>query len=83
MPQDPAGPSAVARSRPLLTVVRGTPTVAELAAVTVVMGTLARRGRHPAVTERPRRSPWAARERMLRPQLHPGAGAWRASALPR
>jgi hypothetical protein len=83
MPHGPAGSPAVAGSRPLLTVVRGTPTAAELAAVTVVMGTLARRASQRPASGRPRRSLWAAREQMLRPQLRPGAGAWRASALPR
>jgi hypothetical protein len=61
-------------------VVRGEPTAAELAAVVVVLAGRAS-GQGPP-TPAPR-SEWAAKSRQLRPQLHPGPGAWRASALPR
>jgi hypothetical protein len=66
---------------PRLTVVRGEPTAAELAAVVVV---LSARGRQagPAPAARPR-SQWTAKSRQMRPDLTPGPGAWRASALPR
>jgi hypothetical protein len=75
----PEVPPADPPSRPLLSVVRGDPTPAELAAVVVVLA--ARAGDPPAVS-RPR-SQWAARERLMRPPLAAGPGAWRASALPR
>jgi hypothetical protein len=74
-------PESAGQARPLLTVVHGEPTVAEVAALTVVIDALARRGsQHPAA--KPTRSQWAARDRMLRPPLAAGPGAWRASALP-
>jgi hypothetical protein len=66
-------------ARPLLSVVRGEPTPAELAAVVVV---LAGRARGTQIAPAPPRSEWAAKSRRLRPQLHQGPGAWRASALP-
>ncbi|HEY2508378.1 MAG TPA: acyl-CoA carboxylase subunit epsilon [Streptosporangiaceae bacterium] len=66
---------------PLLTVVRGEPTPAELAAVTVVIGTRAAQAGQPEPSCP--RSVWASPASKLRPQLHPGPGAWRASALPR
>jgi len=63
-------------SPPLLSVVKGTPTDDELAALTVVVAALSQR--------RPRRRPapvggWADRAHLLRPPLRPGAGAWSAS----
>ena len=65
--------------RALFRVVRGTPTDAELAALTVVLAAAARasgaRNRDPLGVERP-----AAR--MRRP-LHAGPGAWHTSAWPR
>jgi Acyl-CoA carboxylase epsilon subunit len=69
-------------ARPLLSIVRGDPTPAELAAVLVV---LAARARSAASTAgaRQSRSQWSAPTRMMRPQLARGAGAWRASGLPR
>jgi hypothetical protein len=71
--QEPAAP------RPLLTVVRGEPTEAELAAVLVVLA-----GRHgPAASPGRKPGTWAARERLLRPAVAAGPGAWRAAGLPR
>jgi hypothetical protein len=70
----PAGP------RPALTIVRGEPTAAELAALIVV---LAGRPRPAGLQARRRASEWAARRRLMRPELAAGPGAWRASALPR
>ena len=66
--------------RPLLRVVRGTPTREELAAVVAV---LAARSADPvpappAPTGRPL---WAVP--VLRTPLAPGPGAWRASGMPR
>jgi hypothetical protein len=69
-----------ARARLLLSVVRGQPTIDELAAVTVVLGTLTRRGHVPVTQPQPQ---WSARERLLRQPVTVGPGAWRASSLPR
>lgn len=77
------GETSVAAAPPLLTVVRGEPTAAELAALAVVVDALVRRGRQRAEPERPAGSRWAAKDHSLRPQLRPGPGAWRASVLPR
>jgi hypothetical protein len=66
-------------TEPLLRVVRGEPDPAELAAVVAVVAT--RSDRAPS-TPRPL-SVWAARSRLVRPQLRPSPGAWRASSWPR
>jgi hypothetical protein len=63
-------------ARPLLRVVKGEPTPAELAALTVVVAALSQR--------RPRRRPtpvgaWASRADAVRPALLPGPGGWRAA----
>jgi Acyl-CoA carboxylase epsilon subunit len=69
------------RERPVLRVVRGDPTDEELAALTVAVAALAR---GPSATPAPApRSRWADRASLLRKVLHPGPGAWRASASPR
>ena len=69
--------------RPLLSVVRGEPTPAELAALTVVIAGRPRRmdGGADAGTGQTR-SQWSAPVRMMRPQLRSGPGAWRGSGLP-
>jgi hypothetical protein len=66
--------------RPLLRVVRGTPTREELAAVVAVLaaGSAAPAAAPPAPAGRPL---WAVP--VLRAPLAPGPGAWRASGLPR
>ena len=66
--------------RPLLRIVRGTPSDEELAALTAVVTAAAR-----ATTSTPprRRSAWGDPAARLRTRLDPGPGAWRASALPR
>ena len=64
---------------PLLRVVKGTPTDEELAALVVVLTAKAAAGGGPAA---PARSAWASYWTHRTP-LAPGAGAWRASALPR
>jgi hypothetical protein len=61
---------------PLLRVVKGEPTPAELAALTVVVASLSQR--------RSRRRPtpvgaWASRGDAVRPLLQPGPGGWRAA----
>ena len=67
-------------SRPLLRVVRGNPSDAELAALTAVVAA-ASSARTPAAPEH-RRSWWGDHASALRQPLHPGDGAWRASGLP-
>jgi hypothetical protein len=96
-----AGPPPVALSGPppalvsgpppvFLSVVRGNPTGAELAAVVTV---LAARARAAAAAEtaaadvptppRASRSRWSDRSQLMRASLSPGPDAWRRSALPR
>ncbi|MGM1060304.1 acyl-CoA carboxylase subunit epsilon [Saccharothrix sp. Mg75] len=65
---------------PHLRVVRGNPDDVELAVVTAVVAGLAASGG--AVEDRPRRSAWADRSRLVRTALPHGPGAWRASGLP-
>jgi hypothetical protein len=65
--------------RPLLRIVRGNPSDAELAALTVVVATMSA----PAAEPEPPRSLWADHAHRLRTPLRPGLGAWRASGLPR
>lgn len=81
--EPPAVEPADAGSRRLLTIVRGEPTAAELAALTVVVDALVRRRSQQPAPDRLAGSRWAAKDQMMRPQLRPGPGAWRASALPR
>jgi hypothetical protein len=65
--------------KPMLRVVSGSPTPAELAVVVAVLST---RGRA-AADEQPAFSLWARKSRNVRPVLRPGFGAWRASTMPR
>jgi hypothetical protein len=66
---------------PLLRVVRGEPTAAELAALVAVLTARAAAG---AAARRPRpRSAWADPADRVRAPLAAGPGAWRRSALPR
>jgi Acyl-CoA carboxylase epsilon subunit len=76
-----------AEREPLLAIVAGQPTAEETAAVTAVLAALASPAAGPAASGGApagdgRRSAWADRERMLRPPVRPGPGAWRAWALP-
>ena len=80
MTGDAVSGDPVSEERPLLRVVRGTPSDEELAALTAVLAATASHG--PADTP-PRGSAWAAPAARLRTSLRPGHGAWRASALPR
>jgi hypothetical protein len=66
--------------RPLLRVVRGTPSDEELAALTAV---LAAASPHGTADPPPQGSTWAAPAVRLRTPLHPGPGAWKAAVLPR
>ena len=65
----------------MLRVIRGEPTADELAAVVVVLTARAAESDGQPAPRRPQ-SEWAAKSRQMRPQLTPGPGAWRASALP-
>jgi Acyl-CoA carboxylase epsilon subunit len=72
------------KTSPVLTVVHGKPTPAELAAVVAVL--LAARGAGRAggqATGAARRSLWAEHASVRHQLPRPGPGAWRASALPR
>jgi hypothetical protein len=65
-------------------VVRGEPSDAEVAALTVVLAAVAARGGGPGGTRAtPVRDLWSDPAARLRTPLHPGPGAWRASAWPR
>jgi len=77
------GSAGAAENQPLLSVVRGEPTAAELAALSVVVDALVRCGSQSSKPEQTDGSRWAAKEQLMRPQLRPGPGAWRSSALPR
>ncbi|HEY2641603.1 MAG TPA: acyl-CoA carboxylase subunit epsilon [Streptosporangiaceae bacterium] len=77
MPED----SAAAGAAPLLSVVRGEPDQAELAAVVVVLTERAGRAQSGGSTQRRPRL-WSSPAASMRPRLAPGPGAWRASALP-
>lgn len=65
--------------RALFRVVRGTPTDAELAALTVVLASTSA----PAAPRPPSHSAWNDPAARLRRPLTAGPGAWRASAWPR
>lgn len=77
-----AGEADTEQPRPLLRVVRGNPDDAELAALTAVVAGLASSAQ-PEPPAPPAPSRWADRAALVRAPLHPGPGAWRASALPR
>ena len=72
------------KTSPVLTVVHGTPTPAELAAVVAVLlaARVAGRAGGPA-TGAARRSVWAEPAPVRHQLPRPGPSAWRASALPR
>jgi hypothetical protein len=67
-------------NRPLLRVVRGNPSDAELAALTAVVAA-ASTAKAPEKPKR-RTSWWGDHAASLSKPVHPGEGAWRASALP-
>jgi Acyl-CoA carboxylase epsilon subunit len=58
----------------------GEPSDAELAALMTALFALANAGT--AEPPAPRRTAWADPAQALRAPVHPGPGAWRASALP-
>ncbi len=65
-------------ARPLLRVVRGQPTPAEVAALMAVLSLRTAGG----AAEEPSPAPSTWGRPRMRAALSPGAGAWRASALP-
>ncbi len=65
--------------RPFLQVVKGDATPEEIAALVAVIASM----NAPAEAEREPRSAWAHPSRGLRAAHRHGAGAWRASGLPR
>jgi len=79
------GPPADPGMTPFLSVVRGHPTDAELAAVVTVLA--ARAGTAAAAAYEPTparaRSGWSDKSRLMRTSLSPGPDAWRRSAVPR
>ncbi|HXB47384.1 MAG TPA: acyl-CoA carboxylase subunit epsilon [Streptosporangiaceae bacterium] len=77
MPDSQVQPAPV----PEVRVVRGEPTTAELAALIVVLGARSNSSAQAAVSQ-PRRSRWAARDRLIRQPVAAGPGAWRSSAQP-
>jgi hypothetical protein len=62
-------------------VIRGEPTDAELAALTVVLAALSAAG--PVPEAPPVRDRWSDPAARLRTPLHPGPGVWRTSTWPR
>jgi hypothetical protein len=69
-------------SWPRLTVVKGQPDAAEIAAVAAVLTALSRPAR-PADPPRAHRNPWSSPARRMREPLVRSAGGWRDSRLPR
>ncbi|WP_298891083.1 acyl-CoA carboxylase subunit epsilon [uncultured Serinicoccus sp.] len=69
----------------LVRVVRGAPTPAQLAALTVVLSAAAGGSSNDTTPDRPGapRTLWTARARFARPRPSVGPDGWRASALPR
>ena len=80
-----SGPDAVTAGStpdaPFVRVVRGEPTAEELAALVVALAATA--GAEPTAPLPPVRSGWASYADAIRAPLHPGPGAWVASARPR
>ena len=82
----PPGGQADPPARPVLSIVRGQPTEAEIAAVIAVLAVRARAAAALASVPGPAsasHSAWSDRSRRLREPIVRGHGAWRASALPR
>ena len=67
-------------SQPLLRVVSGDPTPAELAIIVALVSARASAGKP---SEPKRLSLWASKGRQTRPSLGAGFGSWRASSMPR
>ncbi len=75
-------PAAGLPAAAAISVVRGNPSAADIAALVAVLAArrqpAASRAAGPAA-----RSGWSSRSALLREPLAPGPGSWRASALPR
>ncbi|MDF2146499.1 acyl-CoA carboxylase epsilon subunit [Knoellia sp. p5-6-4] len=78
--QDATAEASAEERRPALRVVRGDATPEELAALVAVLSA-ASGGDEPEPPRPPSR--WTSRPHGPRGPLHPGPGAWRASAFPR
>ncbi len=65
---------------PVLRVIRGDATPAEIAALVAVL--MSSPPGDDEASPSPTRSAWAGRPALLRRPLHPGPGAWRRSGLP-
>lgn len=65
---------------PPLFLVRGEATAEEVAALTVVLQSVA--AANAAPPERRVRSEWSSHHRKMRPSVHAGPGGWRSSGLP-
>lgn len=78
MTPDDSAPDAPEQP-PLLSVVRGNPTPAELAALTAVVAAGRAAGAPPP---RAMVSMWTAHHRRMRPRHRKGPGMWRATAWP-
>ena len=76
-----SGADEAQQERPPLFLVKGDATPEEVAALTVVLQSIAAGSAAPA--PEPPRSEWAAPHRLLRRTFPSGSGAWRASSLPR
>jgi hypothetical protein len=63
---------------PELTIVAGSPTPAELAAITAVVTAMLAEITHGERAEVPRVSAWQRSQRCIRVPLAPGPGAWRS-----
>ena len=70
-------------SGPRLTVVKGQPDAAEIAAVAAVLTALSRSAGTDAGPRRTHRNPWSSPTRRMREPLARSAGGWRDSRLPR
>jgi len=70
-------------SGPRLTVTRGQPDAAEIAAVAAVLTALSRSAAADAGPLRTHRNQWSSPARRMREPLARGAGGWRAGGLPR
>jgi|LSQX01.1.fsa_nt_gb hypothetical protein len=68
-----------AQQRPVVTVVSGSPTPEELAAIVAVVtaGAAAGTEEAPRPADRPRIGGWKSYTRVLRGATYPGPGAWR------
>ncbi|MCW2492066.1 MAG: hypothetical protein QOH56_512 [Pseudonocardiales bacterium] len=77
-----ASAPAEAAGRPALRIIKGNPTPAEVAAVTVVLTVVTSGAGEPDRGEQVRAGGWADPARRLRQPIPPGPGAWRASARP-